>query len=89
MKITVCDDEKRIRDTITNCIKEINANVEVETRNSDEENKKQDKPINPPVIKSIRVDTHGVDYGKPKTGVPFDYYSYMMQHYYGGGMPTQ
>ena len=65
------------------------ANGEVETRNSDEENKKQDKPINPPVIKSIRVDTHGVDYGKPKTGVPFDYYSYMMQHYYGGGMPTQ
>ena len=62
------------------------ANVEVETRNSDEENKKQDKPINPPVIKSIRVDTHGVDYGKPKTGVPFDYYSYMMQQYYGGGM---
>ena len=62
------------------------ANVEVETRSSDDENKKQDKPVNPPVITSIRVDTHGIDYGKPKTGEPFDYYSYMMQQYYGGGM---
>ena len=61
------------------------ANVEVETRSSDDENKKQDKPVNPPVITSIRVDTHGIDYGKPKTGEPFDYYSYMMQQYYGGG----
>ena len=51
-----------------------------------DENKKQDKPVNPPVITSIRVDTHGIDYGKPKTGEPFDYYSYMMQQYYGGGM---
>ena len=31
MKITVCDDEKRIRDTIADCIKEVKANVEVET----------------------------------------------------------
>ena len=62
------------------------ANVEVETRSSDDENKKQDRPVNPPVITSIRVDTHGIDYGKPKTGEPFDYYSYMMQQYYGGGM---
>lgn len=31
MKITVCDDEKRIRETIADCIKEVNANVEVET----------------------------------------------------------
>ena len=43
-----------------------------------------DRPINPPVITSITVDTKGVDYGKPETEEPFDYYSYMMQQYYGG-----
>lgn len=63
------------------------SNVEVETRdaNSTNENLTADKPIDPPVIKSITVDTKGVDYGKPKTVEPFDYYSYMMQQYYGSG----
>ena len=62
------------------------SNVEVETRdsNSTDKNLTADKPVNPPVIKSITVDTHGVDYGTPKTVEPFDYYSYMMQQYYGG-----
>ena len=45
--------------------------------------KKANKPINPPVITSITVETYGVDYGKPKTVEPFDYYSYMMRQYYG------
>ena len=63
------------------------SNVEVETRdaNSTNENLTADKPIDPPVIKSITVDTKGVDYGNPKTVEPFDYYSYMMQQYYGSG----
>lgn len=63
------------------------ANVEVETRdqNNQDENLTLDRPVTPPVIKSIRVDTKGVDYGKPETVEPFDYYSYMMQQYYGGG----
>ena len=60
------------------------ANVEVQTRESGDNTLKQDMPIDPPVITSIRVDTHGVDYGKPKTQEPFDYYSYMMRQYYGG-----
>ncbi len=38
-------------------------------------------PVNPPVITSIRVDTFGVDYGKPETMTPFDYDSYMQQIY--------
>lgn len=41
------------------------------------------KPVNPPVIKSVRVDTFGVDYGKPNTVKPFDYNSYLQQMYSG------
>ena len=65
------------------------ANVEVETRDTtetdDEGNavKTKDRPVNPPVISEITVDTKGVDYGMPETMEPFDYYSYMMQQYYG------
>ncbi len=61
------------------------ANVEVETReqNSEDTTKTADKPVNPPKITSITVDTYGVDYGMPETQKPFDYYSYMMQQYYG------
>ena len=73
------------------------ANVEVEKRSSTQssetadsqtsedtdDGKTEDRPVNPPVIKSIRVETYGVDYGMPKTVTPFDYYSYMMSKYYG------
>lgn len=62
------------------------SNLEVETRetSSTDTTKTANKPINPPVITSITVETYGIDYGKPKTVTPFDYYSYMMQQYYGG-----
>jgi len=60
-------------------------NLEVETRSSSEENLKADKPLDPPVIKSITVDTFGEDYGDPETLEPFDYNSWLMQRYYGGG----
>lgn len=60
-------------------------NVEVETRetNPEDDSLTADRPVNPPVITSIRVDTKGVDYGMPETLEPFDYNSYMMQQYYG------
>ncbi len=45
-------------------------NVEVVTRNSSEAD--ADKPVNPPVIKSIRVETYGIDYGIPETIDPFN-----------------
>ena len=62
------------------------ANVEVETRDSSSSgsNLTADKPVNPPVISSIRVETYGVNYGKPKTEEPFDMSSYLMRQYYGG-----
>ena len=62
------------------------ANVDVQTRSEEDTNLTKDKPLDPPVITSIRVDTHGIDFEKPKTQEPFDYYSYMMQQYYGGSM---
>ena len=40
-------------------------------------------PVDPPVIKSVRVDTFGVDYGEPETVTPFDYNSYLQQLYSG------
>ena len=61
------------------------ANVEVETRDasSTDTTKTADKPVNPPKITSITINTYGADYGMPETQKPFDYYSYMMQQYYG------
>ncbi len=38
-------------------------------------------PKQKPVIKSITVETYGVDYGVPKTLDTFDYYTWLMQHY--------
>ena len=40
-----------------------------------------DMPITKPVITSITVDTHGVDYGEPETLEPFNYYNFLMQYY--------
>lgn len=55
-------------------------NVEVVTRDSSA-TEGLDKPVNPPVIKSITVDTHGVDYGIPETMDVFDMQSWFSQNY--------
>ena len=54
------------------------ANVEVETRESNPEDTSltADRPVNPPVIKSIRVETNGVEYGLPETLEPYSGTSY-------------
>lgn len=74
------------------------ANVEVTYRTSDldegedapkDENGNTltaDMPINKPVISKITVETFGVDYGYPETMEPFNYYNYLMQHYYGSSL---
>lgn len=41
------------------------------------------KPVNPPVISNISVDTYGVEYGEPETHETFDVNSYLMQKLYG------
>ena len=55
-------------------------NVEVVTRDETAE-EGLNKPVNPPVITSIRVETYGVDYGEPETVEPFNYYNWLMQQY--------
>ena len=46
-----------------------------------EEGGEQSTPVTPPVIESITVDTHEIDYGYPETHDPFDYYNYIMSQY--------
>ena len=48
-----------------------------------EDGEEASTPVDPPVIKSVRVDTFGVDYGEPETVTPFDYNSYLQQLYSG------
>ena len=40
-----------------------------------------DMPLEKPIIKSIKVDTFGVDYGNPETQEPFNYFNYIMNYY--------
>ena len=48
----------------------------VEVKAADESESSQSSeastPVNPPVIKSVKVETNGVDYGMPETMEPFD-----------------
>lgn len=53
------------------------------TTSEDSSDSEASTPVNPPVIKSVRVDTFGVDYGVPETVTPFDYNSYIQQLYSG------
>lgn len=48
-----------------------------------------DTPKKPPVIESITVETYGVDYGIPETNDVFDYYTWLMQQYYGSGVSAE
>ena len=55
----------------------------VETDENSGETTTTTKPVNPPVIKSITVDTLGVNYGEPETHDTFDVNSFIMQKLYG------
>lgn len=56
---------------------------EIEVKAADESSETSEKstPVNPPVIKTVTVETYGVDYGLPKTLKPFDYTSWLYQLY--------
>lgn len=56
------------------------SNVEVVTRDETAE-EGLNKPVDPPVIKSLSVETFGVDYGTPNTLDAFDYQTYLQQLY--------
>ena len=57
--------------------------VEVTVPEGTEENTNAEvsTPVNPPVVKSIRVETYGIDYGLPKTLTPFDSNAWIYSHY--------
>lgn len=50
--------------------------------------KTTEKPVNPPVISKMTVDTFGVDYGYPETLDAFDVTSWIMSQY-GNGLNLQ
>lgn len=59
--------------------------LETEVKKDDEgKETNTDKPVNPPVITKMTVDTFGVDYGNPETQDAFDYTSWLMQQYGSG-----
>lgn len=47
-----------------------------------------DRPVTPPVITKMTVDTFGVKYKDPTTVAPFDYYSWLMSQYSNMGVDT-
>lgn len=58
--------------------------VEVTTGSDEEDSSSSEEastPVNPPVIKSVTVDTFGVDYGEPETVEPFNYSNWLNQTY--------
>ena len=57
--------------------------TEVETDEDTGETSKTIKPVNPPVIESITVETFGVEYGEPEIQERFDINSFLMQKIYG------
>jgi len=59
---------------------ELGENDEVPT---DEEGNQiaSDRPVNPPVITKMTIETFGVDYGDYETTIPFDYNAWLYQHY--------
>jgi len=58
-----------------------NLETKVEKDEETEKETKTDTPVNAPVIKSMTVETFGVDYGEPERLEPFDYYNWMLQQY--------
>ena len=40
-----------------------------------------DTPVEPVTIKSLKVETNGVDYGMPTTYEPFDYMNWLYKQY--------
>ena len=61
------------------------ANVELGVDKNEEDGTETQttKPAKDVVISSIRVDTKGVEYGKPEVHEAFDYSSWYMKRYYG------
>ena len=61
---------------------EIVHNIEkVEVKPVESKDEEASEPLNDIVIKSVTVETYGVDYGKPKTVEPWNYYNWLYEMY--------
>ncbi len=52
-----------------------------EVRPAEDENDEASEPVNNIVIKTVTVETYGIDYGKPKTIEPWNYYTWLNKMY--------
>ena len=59
-----------------------NAELKVEVNEETKEETKTTTPAEEIKISSITIDTHGIEYGKPQTVEPFNYYSWYMNQLY-------
>ena len=50
--------------------------ADIKVEKASEESTEESKPVEAPVIESIKVETYGIDYGKPETHEQFDINSY-------------
>ena len=57
--------------------------TEVETDEETGEKTTTTKPVDPPVISNMSVETFGVEYGEPETHQTFDVNSFLMEKLYG------
>lgn len=57
--------------------------TETETNAETGETTKTTKPVNPPIISNITVETYGFEYGEPEVQTAFDFNSWLMEKYYG------
>ena len=55
----------------------------VETDEETGESTETTKPVNPPIISNITVETFGVEYGEPQTHETFNINEWFMNYYYG------
>ena len=56
-------------------------NTEIKKNDDENTGSEASTPVNPPVISQIRVETNGIDYGRPKTLEAFDISSYFSSMY--------
>ena len=60
---------------------EVTSGEEAQEGEQTSQNSEVSKPVNPPKVTSISVETYGVDYGEPTTLTPFDYMSWLYSQY--------
>ena len=68
---------------IVHNIEKVETKIAEKENMTDEEKQQAEKsiPVNDVVISKVTVETYGVDYGKPETLKPWDYYQWIYETY--------